>query len=66
MDASSQRIRVVLPSGDVVTVAGRGGQGFETGPGANAQFSYPVGIAVTADGRAYVSDYNLNRIFEVK
>jgi hypothetical protein len=65
-DTGNQRpIRLVAADGVVSTVAGKGGQGMEVGPGSTAQFSQPVGIVTLQDGTILVSDYNLNRIFRI-
>jgi len=51
------RIRMVLPSGLVTTLAGSSEQsGFANGSGTEARFSGPSGIAVDADGNLYVAD----------
>lgn len=64
-DTGNQRIRLVAADGVVSTVAGKGGQGMEVGPGSTAQFSQPVGVVTLQDGTILVSDYNLNRIFRI-
>ena len=63
-DSGNQLIRV-LESGRVSLLAGAGGQGFQVGAARSAVFSHPVGVAVSADGTIYVSDYNLGRIFKL-
>ncbi|MDB6092488.1 MAG: repeat containing protein, partial [Verrucomicrobia bacterium] len=51
-------IRKITPAGIVSTVAGRAGvQGVADGLGTAATFSYPNGIAATADGTLYVGDF---------
>jgi SGNH hydrolase-like domain, acetyltransferase AlgX/NHL repeat len=64
-DGPGQRIRKVDPAGTVTTVAGSGppilfasgvAGGYRDGPGASAQFSEPVGVAVAPDGTLYVTD----------
>ena len=65
-DAAAQRVRVVhAPGGAVRTLAGSGEiepnapwvtTGNADGPGENARFSVPLGIAVAPDGTAYVAD----------
>lgn len=64
-DTQNQRVRRVDPSGAVTTIAGRGGQGFAVGTGDEAQFSLPVGLAISGTGDLYVADYNLARIFQI-
>jgi hypothetical protein len=72
-DAAAQRIRVI-ENGVVRTLAGSGvaidhGQwvqgGYRDGPGAQAQFSSPTGIAVGKDGTIYVADMYNGRIRRV-
>ena len=63
-DTGNQRIRLIDGVG-VVTLAGDGSEGFLDGPGSNAQFSAPSGIAVDADGIAYVTDRGNHRIRRV-
>ncbi len=50
------------PVGDVTTLAGDGGFGDRNGPGDQAQFGFPVGMAVGLDGTLYIADPALNRI----
>ena len=72
-DAAAQRIRVI-ENGMVRTLAGSGvaidhGQwvqgGYRDGPGGQAQFSSPTGIAVGPDGMIYVADIYNGRIRRV-
>ncbi|RSK43156.1 NHL repeat-containing protein [Hymenobacter rigui] len=56
-DAENQTIRKITPAGVVTTLAGRvGTKGNADGPGEQARFHYPHGIAVTASGIIYVTD----------
>ncbi|MGV3630667.1 MAG: T9SS type A sorting domain-containing protein [Bacteroidota bacterium] len=57
-DYSGHRIRKINTStNQVTTVAGTGTAGFANGSSANSQFSYPAGLAVSADGSVlYVAD----------
>ncbi|MGE3780229.1 MAG: hypothetical protein AB7F89_23775 [Pirellulaceae bacterium] len=64
-DSQNQRIRFLAPDGTVSTIAGKGGQGIATGPGPTAQFSLPVSVVLLSDGTILVSDYNLNRVFQI-
>lgn len=53
----SHTVRKVTPSGKVTTWAGhRGARGFADGPGAQARFDNPDGVAVDAAGNVYVAD----------
>ncbi len=73
-DAAAQRIRVIALDGMVRTLAGSGTAidhglwvpaGYRDGPGAQAQFSSPMGIAVGPDGMIYVADTYNSRIRRV-
>lgn len=57
----SNRIRAV-DGGRVFTVAGGLGEGFGDGPGRDARFHTPSGIAVSDDGTVYVADTGNHRI----
>ena len=62
-DTYNQRIRVTNPTtGQVTTLAGTGTEGFADGPGTNAQFNNPYGVAVAPNGTVYVADRFNNRI----
>ncbi|HEY0884083.1 MAG TPA: hypothetical protein VGE20_02305 [Ramlibacter sp.] len=55
-DQAAHAIRKITPAGSVSTIAGSAGAGFADGPGAQARFQSPSGIAVDGDGNAYVAD----------
>lgn len=55
-DMENHAIRAVALDGTVTTWAGTGTPGHLDGPRGDAQFTYPQGLAVTADGVVYVSD----------
>lgn len=67
-DGAAQRIRVMSPNGVIRTLAGGGSPihgglwvpgGYADGPGVQARFNRPSGIAVGPDGNIYISDsYN--------
>lgn len=61
-DRGNQRVRRVTAAGVVSTYAGSGSFGYADGSAATAQFNLPEGIAVAADGTAYVSDSANSRI----
>jgi sugar lactone lactonase YvrE len=61
-DESNNTIRKVTPAGVVTTLAGISNIGYVDGPGADARFMLPFGIAVDpASGNVYVADTS-NRI----
>jgi len=64
-DLHNQRIRVVTLAGVVSTLAGSGELGFVDGPGSEAAFRNPVGMAVDPKGNLYVTDYFNYRIRKV-
>jgi len=66
-DKFNHAIRRVGTDGIITTVAGIGTQGFSGDGGAatQAQFAYPVGVAVGPDGGIYIADQNNNRIRRV-
>ena len=60
-DTSNRTIRKVTSGGVVTTLAGSAGiSGGADGTGDAARFSYPLGVAVDADGNLFVSDDNNN------
>ncbi len=64
-DTLNHRVRLIL-SGSAFSIAGDGTAAFADGLGNAAQFSSPTGIALSADGVAYVSDSGNHRIRQVK
>lgn len=61
-DMGNHAIRKMTPDGLVVTVAGNGRYGYFDGNGKEAQFNTPLDVAVGADGRIYVADFQNHRI----
>lgn len=56
-DVTNHTIRKITPAGIVSTLAGKAGEsGRADGPGANARFKSPSGIAIDAKGTLYVAD----------
>lgn len=64
-DSENNRIRKVTLEGVVTTIAGVGVSGIADGPGNQAQFSSPRGIAVDTLGNVYVADSLNNRIRKI-
>ena len=61
-DTGNHAIRKVTPDGVVTTLAGTGMPGWRDGPGAQAQFDGPMGVAVDGAGRVIVADAYNDRI----
>ena len=61
-DTANHAIRKVTPAGAVTTLAGDGTPGDRDGPGAQARFNGPLGVAVDAAGRVLVADTYNDRI----
>jgi serine/threonine-protein kinase len=64
-DKDNHRIRKIGPDGVVSTLAGTGERGFADGPGHQAMFDWPTGVAVDAWGNLYVVDrlnYRIRKI----
>jgi len=61
-DTGNHAIRKVTPEGVVTTLAGNGRPGWRDGPGAQAQFDGPMGVAIDAQGRVIVADTYNDRI----
>ena len=55
-DYYNYRIRKITPQGRVSTFAGTGGTGSSNGPGNQATFRDPSGVAVDSSGNVYVAD----------
>jgi len=57
-DTGNERIREIIPNGNIITVAGNGTAGFsgDGGPATNASLDYPAGIAVNSAGYIFFAD----------
>ena len=66
-DTGNNRIRKVSPDGIITTIAGSGKMGFggDGGPAVEAQFAYPVAIAIDGQGNLYIADFNNHRIRKI-
>lgn len=65
-DSNNHAIRMVTPSGEVLTLAGNGTAGFSDGTGANARFRHPVGLTGDDAGNLYVADWGNHRIRRIQ
>ncbi len=66
-DTGNHTIRVISPLGAVRTLAGKAGEaGSATGPGSDARFNTPIGIALDASGNVYVADSKNHAIRKVQ
>jgi sugar lactone lactonase YvrE len=61
-DTGNNAVRRITPDGRVATLAGTGQSGYRDGPGVEAQFNGPIGVAVDARGRVIVADTYNDRI----
>ena len=64
-DWYNQMIRKIDSSGNVITLAGSGNQGFTDGQGTAASFNGPIGVAVDSSGNVYVADINNHLIRKI-
>jgi len=64
-DTLNHLIRKITPAGVVSTLAGTGSPGSADGPGASAQFNFPLGVAVDAGGNVYVADASNDEVRKI-
>ena len=66
-DSFNHRIRKITAAGEVSTLAGTGESGSMNGDGiTEAQFNYPRGVAVDAEGNLYVADTSNHLIRKIE
>lgn len=61
-DTGNHRIALVDELGRLTPIAGTGMRGFADGLGTEAQFQFPSGVAVDAQGRVFVADSANHRV----
>ena len=61
-DTGNNAIRRIAPDGTVTTVAGGGSAGYRDGPGREALFNGPIGLALDSSGRMLIADTYNDRI----
>ncbi len=63
-DTANNRIRMVMASGEILSIAGDGTAGYsgDGGPAESARVNRPEGVAVDSAGNIYVADTGNNRI----
>jgi sugar lactone lactonase YvrE len=64
-DTANHSIRKIMPDGEVTTLAGNGEPGNVDGPGADARFRAPEGIAIDGKGNVYVADTGNHRVRKI-
>ncbi|HXM41748.1 MAG TPA: hypothetical protein VN924_10870 [Bryobacteraceae bacterium] len=63
-DVNNNRIRVVLTTGTIWTVAGDGTEGYggDGGPAVDAAINVPRSVSVAPNGNVYIGDFGNNRV----
>lgn len=66
-DGWNHRVRMIKPSGIIITVAGDGNAGYsgDSGSPLLARLNHPYGIAINSSGNLYIADYDNNVIRKV-
>ncbi len=65
LDQNNHCVRKISAAGVVSTIAGNGSVGISDGVAANAQFSYPDGLALDQAGNIYIGDQGNQRIRKI-
>ena len=65
-DNINNKIKRMDAMGNVVTIAGSGGQGFQDGPALEARFFQPKSIVVDDNDVVFVADYENHRIRKIE
>ncbi len=55
-DTGNHQIKKISPSGEISILAGNGDKGHVNGPGAQASFNFPYGLAINEEGVIFVAD----------
>jgi sugar lactone lactonase YvrE len=64
-DTDNQEIRIITPFALTTILAGTGAVGAVNGPGMNAVFDAPKGVAVDTSGNVYVADFGFDRVQKI-
>lgn len=66
-DTHNGRVRKIIPTGDIFTIAGNGTIGYtgDGGPATSAELTLPSGLAVDSGGNIYIADYGNSTVRKV-
>ena len=64
-DLSSHTVRLMRPTGDVITLGGQGTAGYVDGKKIESKFNQPTEIAVDAKGNIFVADLSNHMIRKI-
>ncbi len=65
-DENNNRVQVITPSGNVITIAGNGQSGDSEGNAEIAEFNRPRGVAAGKDGEVFVCDYGNGKVKKIE